>query len=124
MRLRQIFVAASALLFIAIGAALLINPEFLSAVDMAPTTPTGFADARADYGGATLGVGLFLMLAVFRSPWITPALWAIGIILGCYALGRVTSLMLDGKPRPIIYYLLAFEVVGSLCAFALLRFKS
>jgi len=123
MRLTQIYVGLSALLFLGFGAVFLARPELLAAVDMAPQTPTAFADARADYGGCAFGIGLFLALATFRPTWFTPALWCIGLTLGGYAAGRILSLFIDGTPRPIIYTLIAFELTGSLMAFLMLRLK-
>lgn len=115
------FIAFSALIFLGFGLALLIVPaQILGMIDIQLGSPSAMSDARADYGGCAVGIGLFLALCVRRPSWHSAALLCTALSLGGFALGRALSLVLDGMPKPIILVLLAAEAGGAITAAILL----
>lgn len=110
--------------FLAIGLALVIAPEgILKNVDVQFETPTARSDIRADYGGCVLGITCFLAICGMTGR-VKSGLLCVGLILLGYASGRLYSLAVDGTPKSIIYYLLAFELVTGTLAVYLSRLVS
>ena len=110
----------AAVVFIGLGIALMIWPtEILARVEVKCETPTAFADIRADYGGCILGVGLFLIWCAAQRQFIRAGLLCVALIFSGYAIGRLLSLVIDGTPNPIIFILIAVELIGALAALAL-----
>ncbi|MEM9943782.1 MAG: DUF4345 domain-containing protein [Planctomycetota bacterium] len=115
-KIPELFLCFLIIAFLGIGIVLLVLPEpILAKVDIEFDTPTAKADIRADYGGCVLGITMFSIYC-FRSRLIAIGLLCNGLILLGYALGRVYSLGVDGVPKAIIFYLLAFELICGIAA--------
>lgn len=107
----------TAVVFAVVGVWGFVSPASLVAlVDVEAPTPTATADVRAQYGGFTLGMGVFLVLCVVRKDWTTAGLAAGALTLTGFALARATSVV-EGPVRPIIFVLMVSEACGAaLCA--------
>jgi len=79
---------------------------------------TAKADTRAQYGGFTLGMGVFLFVAFARREWTTAGLAASAIHADGLRRGTGVSLAADGPVSPIIIYLLAGEGTCGVLSFA------
>jgi hypothetical protein len=110
----------TALVFLVFGAWGFVAPaHMLAPVEVAVPTPTAVADARGQYGGFTLGMGVFLLACVARKDWTTAGLAAGTFTLALFALGRGLSAAVDGPVQPIIFALMGSEAAGAvLCAVA------
>ncbi|MEJ6398843.1 DUF4345 family protein [Yoonia sp. 208BN28-4] len=87
---------AFALFSIALGAVSLISPKYaMSTLDLSDGGSTmGMSEVRAASGALFIGMGVGAMILA------TPAAYAmIGFCWGGAAIGRLTSLMLDGKTQ-------------------------
>jgi hypothetical protein len=115
--LTKIFVAANALVWIGFGPAFYFAPEALAGqLDIALTSPTAIADFRAMYGGAPLGIGIFMASGLWRRQWMKPALMVIILCTAGLLLGRLITMAQPGGVGTIIYFFAALEagaIVGS-----------
>jgi hypothetical protein len=107
----RILLGLLGLMFLGFGAAFLARPSQMGQmVDIELTQPTGRMEIRAFYGGLEIGLGGFLLVCAIAGAWIQPSLVIAGLACAGPALGRVVGLLVDGKPRPVIYGILAFEI--------------
>ena len=117
----RIYLWICAIVFLGLGVALMFWPvEILKSVEVSFTSPTAFADIRADYGGCIFGLGAFLVVCASRATRVRLGLLCTGLTFSGYALGRLLSLALDGMPKQIIFTLIVVEVIGAAVAFALM----
>jgi hypothetical protein len=86
----------------------------LELVEIGFSSPTARADLRAQYGGFTLGIGVFLLACLAYRAWTRAGLAASACVLSGFFIARAISTALDGPVAPIIYYLTAFEGCGAL----------
>lgn len=106
-----IFCAGAFVVFGGWGA---VAPEsMLGLVDVAAPTATARADVRAQYGGFTLGLGVFLFVCVRRREWTAPGLLASGCTLSGFALARLWVILTDEPVAPAIYALKISEACGA-----------
>jgi hypothetical protein len=104
----------SALAFAFFGAWAFVSPESqVSLVDVGTPTPTARADTRAQYGGFTLGMGVFLLVCLARREWTAPGLAGSAITLTGFVAARVISVITDGPVERSIFYLMAMEGTGA-----------
>lgn len=109
--LTKIFVAANALVWIGFGPAFYFAPEVLAGqLDIALTSPTAIADFRAMYGGAPLGIGIFMAMGIWRRQWMKPALMVIVLATAGLLLGRLITMVQPGGVGTIIYLFAALEL--------------
>lgn len=110
-------------LWVAFGVACLVAPAgMLAMVGIELTSAQSAAEIRAMYGGAQIGFGGFLLLGARRARLARPALLALALVMGGFALGRLLGIALDGSLDGATLFSLATEVVLlSLAAFALRR---
>jgi Domain of unknown function (DUF4345) len=103
-------------IFAVVGVWGFVSPaSLLSLVDVEVPTATASADARAQYGGFTLGMGVFLVLCAVRKEWTAAGLAAGAITLTGFALARAVSAVVEGPVRPIIFVLMVSEACGAVC---------
>jgi hypothetical protein len=118
--LTKIFVAANALVWIAFGPAFYFAPDALAGrLDIVLGSPTALADFRAMYGGAPLGIGIFMAMGLWRSQWMKPALMVIMLCTVGLLLGRLITMVQPGGVGTIIYLFAALEL-GAIFGAALL----
>jgi hypothetical protein len=110
----------NALIFAAVGVWGFAAPaHMLSLVEVEIPTQTAVADARAQYGGFSLGTGVFLLVCVVRKEWTAAGLAAGTFTLALFALARGLSAAVDGPVKPLIFALMGSEAAGAvLCAVA------
>jgi hypothetical protein len=86
-------------------------------VDVGTPTATARADTRAQYGGFTFGMGVFLLVCFARRSWTGPGLAACACTLSGFVLARAFSVALEGPVAPSIFYLMACEGSGAVLSF-------
>ena len=104
------------LMFLSFGVAFLLRPaQMAQMVGIELPEPTARMEIRAFYGGLEIGLAVFLLVCAATGAWIKPGLLAAGLACAGPALGRTVGLLLDGKPKSVIFTILAVEVA---CAVA------
>jgi len=66
-------------------------------------------EMRSVYGGICLAGGGVMLASLFRDRLVRPALWFIVIYCGGYVFGRGTSVLVDGRPEPWFWAIIAME---------------
>jgi hypothetical protein len=104
----------SACVFAFFGAWAFVTPENqVSLIDVGVPNATARADVRAQYGGFTLGMGVFLFVCFLRREWTSPGLAGSAITLTGFVAARVFSVSIDGPVSPTIFKLMAAEGSGA-----------
>jgi hypothetical protein len=105
----------SACAFAFFGAWAFIDPvSQVTLVEVGVPTATARADTRAQYGGFTLGMGVFLFVCFTRKDWTAAGLAGSAITLTGFVAARVLSVAIEGSVAPAIYKLMAFEGTGAI----------
>ena len=73
------------------------------------STVDAVIDGRAQYGGFSLGIGLFLLYCAFKNVRI--GLVASLLALVCIILARLIGFAVDGAPGQMMYIFLGLEIV-------------
>ncbi len=108
----------SAATFAFFGAWAFVSPASqVEMLEIGVPTATARADTRAQYGGFTLGMGVFLFVCFARRDWTAPGLAASAICLSCFVAARVLAVAVDGPVAPTIFYLMAGEGSGAILSF-------
>ena len=108
----------SACVFAFFGAWAFFDPASqVSLVDVGVPNATAKADARAQYGGFTLGMGAFLFVCFARREWTAAGLAGSALTLTGFVAARVLSVAVEGSVSPAIYYLMAGEGSGAVLSF-------
>ncbi len=111
----RVMLGVSSLMFLGFGLAFLFRPvETAKLVDIPLPQPTGRIEIRAFYGGLEIALALFLGLCAVRSGWITPGLVMAVLASAGPAAGRIVGLLVDRKPRSVVFTILAVELVLAL----------
>ena len=123
-KLAKPFLVLCGAAFVLIGANTFVDPlAAMTPVELNVDTVSARNELRANYGGLQLGMGL-LLLAGFREPRITAsALLAQALLVGGLAVGRATSIALDGLPNTFVLGLLAVEATTAIVSLALFRLE-
>ena len=109
----------NAAVFAFFGAWAFVSPTSqVELVEIHLPTTNARADARAQYGGFTLGMGLFLFVCFARRDWTAPGLAASAICLSCFVAARVVSLVADGPLAPSLWLLMLMEGSAAVLSFA------
>ena len=113
MKLDVTFLWLNALFFVAYGLAFAFAPTFLSELvtGAAPATPSALADARATYGGMTIGVGVIFGLCARSASTRTLGLWAIAAVMFFMAAGRTLGIAQDGSVNALMFVYLGAEII-------------
>lgn len=114
----RVVLLVSACTFAFFGAWAFVSPaNQLALVDVGLPNATATADTRAQYGGFTLGMGVFLFVCFARREWTSAGLVASACTLTGFVLARVVSVAIDGTVQPVIFYLMAGEGSGAVLSF-------
>lgn len=108
------FLVITGIIFVLVGLRALLKP-----VD-AVATPFGLQvdgvdglnHLRSSSGGVTIVAGLIAIGTLFSAALMLPALILLNVLLGGLFLGRLYSLIVDGKPGLFIWLSWGFEVFG------------
>lgn len=113
----------NAILFCLYGLGFIFFPHYLSTLVMgyAPTTSSGIIDMRATYGGICLGFGLLLAYCARDRKSTVKGLWAVILVVGGMALGRLMGVVIDDNPNVMMYIFLGLEVTIVTIAVIVLR---
>jgi hypothetical protein len=106
----------SGLIFGLVGMYSLIDPNAAlgPTVGLHIETVNSFSQERGTAGGVTAAIGIFLIASAHYRQLVLSALWMVVVVLGGLEAGRLTSLILDGRPGGIIWFYMAVEVLGLL----------
>lgn len=114
----RLILALSGLAFLGFGVAFLVSPVAMAdLVGLPLTTPTATTEVRAMYGGLEIGLGVALLTLLGRRDHVATGLRVALCVFAGLAAGRLTGLLLDGLWQPIMWLLVAVEVVGAALVF-------
>ena len=101
------------------GAAYAVRPSAMGALTgIALPSRTASTDFAATYGGAQLGLAVFLALCARRQSWHRVGLLAAGSTLAGIGGVRLVGIVLaGGAAPPVLYAGLAIELLGAALAF-------
>ena len=86
-------------------------------------TNTNLLNILRAISGLYIALVTFWILGAYNSNLQLPALWSLTIVMTGLALGRVTSILIDGLPSSIFIFYLFIEIIFSLIGYALLKGK-
>ena len=86
-------------------------------------TNTNLLNILRAISGLYIALVTFWILGAYNSNLQLPALWSLTIFMTGLALGRVTSILIDGLPSSIFIFYLFIEIIFSLIGYALLKGK-
>lgn len=90
--LGKIILWISTISFVSYGLACLFSPSLPAGfAGLGILNGDGFAEIGAMYGGLQTGFGLFCLMGALREELYRPALTALGVVIGCLAVGRLYS---------------------------------
>jgi len=113
----RVVLAASGLMFLGFGLAFMFRPVATAGmVGISLPEPAAVTEIRAFYGGLEVGLAALLFVAAAYGPWRAMGLALATAAFAGPALGRIVGLVLDGKPRSVIYTILAVELAGAAVA--------
>ena len=115
----RIVLLISAAAFAVFGAWAFVSPASqVEMVEVGVPTATARADTRAQYGGFTLGMGVYLFVCFVRTGWTAAGLAASAVCLSGFVAARVVAVVADGPVAPTIYYLMLMEGSAAGLSFA------
>jgi len=116
----KILLGLLGLAFCKTGIETLINPQaVLAQVGIVLDNASALSSMRAVYGGMHLAFGAFCLYGIFRNPE-TPLVLVILYVTG-FVVGRLTGIIVDGKPNEFVVTWLLTEIAsGALATWALL----
>ena len=118
----RLFIAINAILFLGFGIHIVTHAAIVfQNMGFGDLGSNALYEVRSNYGGVSLGIGLFCAYAVFKSKLQRPALFVLMIYMGGYALGRILALPFEGVPSGTMMAYGVLEAVVAVLAFALLR---
>lgn len=119
----RLLLAASGVLLIAIGSAILFEPHAFFATNgiQLGHDPNLLSEIRAP-GGLLIGCGAFIALNAFRPRARRSALGLAMMVYGTFSLSRLVSMSVDGAPSYSLLFATALELlIGGACAIAYFR---
>lgn len=123
MRWARVLLLVQVLLLTGLGLAYFIRPHEMSNLSgMLLMAPAAVTDVRAYYGGLSLGLAAFLLLALLRLELLRAALTLLVLLYCGLALARIGGLWLDGGAQQTFNLVaLLFEAVSAGLAYWALR---
>lgn len=110
------------LMMLVVGALHLINPQMMmTEPGIVLSSVNHFHVVRAAYGGAYLGIAALFLSGALGWMGARPALQAVLLLFGGFALGRLVSIVVDGLPVPLYLGVLGAELFFAVCAVLALR---
>lgn len=108
------FLVITGLIFVGVGLRALLKPVEAVAAPFGLQTDgvDGLNHLRSSSGGVTIVAGLVAICTLFSAVLVLPALILLNVLLGGLFLGRLYSLLVDGKPGLFIWVSWGFEVFG------------
>lgn len=108
------FLVITGIIFVLVGLRALFKPVAAVAAPFGLQVEgtDGLNHLRSSSGGVTIVAGAVAIATVFSAALMLPALILMNVLLGGLFLGRLYSLIVDGKPGPLIWLSWGFEVFG------------
>jgi hypothetical protein len=104
-------------MFLVFGVIFLVGPAGAGRVAGFETMGAyGRTEIRAFYGGMEVGLGAFLLAAVWVRSWSCPALWLVALLVGATAAGRAIGFAVEGQATGIHVVYVAIEAGLALAA--------
>jgi hypothetical protein len=106
----------------AFGVSCLVSPvAMLNPFNIQLLNPESLAEIRAMYGGAQIGLAAFFLYASLSQALVKPGLLLAALIMGGFALGRLTGIVIDGSFQLVTLGSLVIEV--AICCLALVALR-
>lgn len=108
------FLVVMGLIFIALGLRALLNPLDAAATpfDIQINGVDGYNQMRASAGGVTAVSGAVMLATPWVPQLVAPSLVLLLVLLGGLTVGRLYSLVVDGRPGVAVWVAWALEGVG------------
>ncbi|WP_306253091.1 DUF4345 domain-containing protein [Parvularcula sp. IMCC14364] len=121
----RLFLCFQALIFLAFGITMLLQPiELAARMGMEIGGRNGSFEMRGIYGGVSMAIAVLCLAGAMRvQHYARPALIFLITYMGGYLFARVAAILLEGAPSPDFWLFIFFEAVTGLCALLLLRHK-
>jgi hypothetical protein len=120
--MNKALVAFAALMFTCFGAIGLVDPSrSLALIHLSAVDTTSINEIRAMYGGVELGIAAFLIAALAGLCPLRSALLLVATVFGGAAVGRATSMVVDGMPAT--EFAVAVVVEAIVCLLAVVAWK-
>lgn len=111
--LATVLLVANLVIFAAYGVGFLIAQQALaSRLDITLGSASALADFRAMYAGLCLAVATIFILGLRFAQWRRQAVVLATLGAGGLAVGRLTSIAIDGLPGPLVLAFLASELAA------------
>jgi hypothetical protein len=102
---------------VVIGFAYMLRPvEMASLAELIPSTPTAVIDVQGFYGGQLVGLGVAMLIGLWKPRYALTGLVVAAASLGGTALGRLYGIAASGSCPPIIAGVLALEAACAILA--------
>lgn len=118
----RLLLLADAMLYLLIGIAVALRPEFMQSFGIALLTGTGTTTTRT-WGALFAGIGIAGFALAARRDWLTPGLLIFVLVSGAIFFARLYGIWVDG-PEPRQWTELRREAIGfclALAGFGMLR---
>ncbi len=111
----SVFLIGSAVVFFLLSLTGFVSPErAVAPLELSSASVSARNEIRANYGGMHLAMGLSLSMAGWMPQYAVAGLWLEAVFLAGLLLGRVISMMTDGKPSRVMMGITWFEVIALL----------
>ena len=97
-----------------------LTMPFLYDIDV---TNTNLSNILRAISGLYIALVIFWIVGAYNSNLQLPALWSLTIFMTGIALGRISSILIDGLPSPIFIFYLFLEIMFGLIGYTLIKNK-
>ena len=97
-----------------------LTMPFLYDIDV---TNTNLSNILRAISGLYIALVIFWIVGAYNSNLQLPALWSLTIFMTGIALGRISSILIDGLPSPIFIFYLFLEIMFALIGYTLIKNK-
>ena len=97
-----------------------LTMPFLYDIDV---TNTNLSNILRAISGLYIALVIFWIVGAYNSNLQLPALWSLTIFMTGIALGRISSILIDGLPSPIFIFYLFLEIIFGFIGYTLIKNK-
>ncbi len=117
MKFNKVLLISASLGIGVVGLGYLISPQFMYGLYNIDITSTNqFNMVRGAYSGLFLSFSLLFFVGAINEKIEFPAMVSLFVFMSGFAIGRITSVVLEGMPGFRIIGLLLFELFYSICS--------